>query len=388
MAVFPQSMVLPAYGRGSVSDVLGSVCAHLGVRGADDVLGLPDGDRWVVLLVDGLGDDVLTAAAQTAPFLSGLQASGRVITAGTPSTTVTSITSFGTGLPPGQHGMAGYSFRIHGAGAGRGRGHREQVLNALLWDTPTPAAELQPRATWFERANADGVDASSVSLARFAGSGLTESALRNARFIGIQDESDTERWIATIVSAATGAERTLVYAYERALDHIGHTAGADSPDWLRVLAAIDARAAQLRAALPDDVHLLITADHGMLDVPGRNFLIIEHEPSLSADVRCFAGEGRLRHFYTEHAHAVAARWADRLGDHAWVRTRDDAIDEGWFGVMDDRVRDRFGDVLVAMRTDWAVMTTTQPFELDLVGMHGSLTSVEMNVPLLLARAGA
>jgi hypothetical protein len=38
-------------------------------------------------------------------------------------------------------------------------------------------------------------------------------------------------------------------------------------------------------------------------------------------------------------------------------------------------------VLVAMRTDWAVMTRQFPRELSLVGMHGSLTAAEMTVPL-------
>ncbi|WP_432557472.1 alkaline phosphatase family protein [Granulicoccus sp. GXG6511] len=381
--MFPQSMVLPAYGAGSVADVLPSVGARLGMPGADDLLGLPDGDRWVVLLIDGLGEDLLAGAAEDAPFLSGLRAdNGRVITAGAPSTTVTSITSLGTGLPPGGHGMAGYSFRIHGPSPARGG--RDQILNALLWDSTTTAAELQPVPTWFEHAEAAGITASTVTPARFQGTGLTESALRGARFVGIRDESDGEGWLRSVVTAATASDRTLVYAYERALDHIGHGAGVSSKDWLDVLRVIDQRAARLRAELPDDVQLLITADHGMLDVPGRNFVLIEHEPALMAGLRSFAGEGRLRHFYTDEPDALAVRWADRMGDHAWVRTRDDAFDEGWFGSSDDRVRDRFGDVIVAMRTDWAVMSTSLPRELDIIGMHGSLTPVEMNVPLLLA----
>lgn len=372
MAVFPQPMVLPDYGRGSVADILPALAAQLGVPRARDVLDLPAGQRWVLLLIDGMGDDLLAAAADRAPFLSGLR--GRTLTAGTPSTTVTSITSIGTGLAPGTHGMAGYSFRIHG----------RDVLNALLWDTETPARELQPQSTWFERSQAAGVAVSSVSPARFQGSGLTEAALRGADFIGVDDESDPEGWVAAVATAARAGDRSLVYAYIRSLDHVGHGAGVGSPQWRDTLAAVDARAAALRDALDDDVRLVITADHGMIDVPGRNFVLIEDERELGADLRCFAGEGRLRHLYSDRPAAVAARWADRMGDHAWVRTRDDAIDEGWFGPVDDRVRDRFGDVLVATRTDWAVMSRTLPRELDIVGMHGSLTPVEMNVPLLFA----
>ena len=79
---------------------------------------------------------------------------------------------------------------------------------------------------------------------------------------------------------------------------------------------------------------------------------------------------------------VADRWRDRLGPRAWVRTREEAIDEGWFGPVDSDLRERYGHVLVAMREDWAVMTHQMPRELTLIGMHGSLTPAEMLVPLL------
>ena len=64
-----------------------------------------------------------------------------------------------------------------------------------------------------------------------------------------------------------------------------------------------------------------------------------------------------------------------------MRTRDEAIDDGWFGPVEEDLRERYGHVLVAMRDDWAVMTRQLPRELTLVGMHGSLTAGEMLVPL-------
>jgi hypothetical protein len=41
-------------------------------------------------------------------------------------------------------------------------------------------------------------------------------------------------------------------------------------------------------------------------------------------------------------------------------------------------------VLVALRGDWAIMTSAFPREYTLIGMHGSLTPAEMLVPLLVA----
>ena len=163
----------------------------------------------------------------------------------------------------------------------------------------------------------------------------------------------------------------------------GHTQGCESEAWHRQLAVIDDRCERLREALPADVRLVITADHGMIDIPNEQRLVAEDDPSLMAGVSALAGEPRFRQLYVDHDQParVAQRWRDRLGPRAWVRTRDEAIDEGWFGSVDDQLRERYGHVLVAMRADWAVMTRQLPRELTLVGMHGSLTPAEMLVPL-------
>lgn len=388
MPALPE-MVLPAHGRRSLADLLPALAARLGVdpgpgRALEvDETGLPEGERWVVLLVDGLGWDLLRSVAHDVPYLHSLLPGGRAITAGVPSTTVTSLTSLGTGLAPGCHGMAGYSFRVP---------HTSEVLNALVWDSAVTPREMQPCPTVFEalRGGADGrggtrpVTVSSVAPARFRGSGLTFAALRGPEFFGLDDERDEDRRVELIVQRAVAGDRTLVYGYERELDHTGHVHGSRSTRWLHHLIRIDALCARLRAALPQDVRLVVTGDHGMVDVAWADFLVVEDEPELMAGVHLMAGEGRLRQLYTGVAAPgeVAARWRDRLGDQAWVRTRDEAFDEGWFGPGDDRVRLRFGDVLVAMRGGGAVMTRSQDRELSLVGMHGSLTPAEMLVPLL------
>ncbi|MVA75722.1 hypothetical protein GC722_06745 [Auraticoccus sp. F435] len=372
-------MVLPAYGRSSLADLLPAVAHRLGAelpdgRAAPAELGLPEGERWVVMLVDGLGWDLLRSVSREVPYLHGLLRRGRAITAGVPSTTVTSLSSLGTGLAPGQHGMAGYSFLVP---------RTMEVLNALVWDSAVPPRELQPCPTVFEGLR-PGVSVSSVAPSRFRGSGLTFAALRGPDFFGLDDERDEDRRIELIAQRAVSGERTLVYGYERELDHTGHVHGSRSEQWLRHLIRIDAMCARLRAALPDDVRLVVTGDHGMVDVAWADQLVVEDEPGLLAGVQQLAGEGRLRqlHVGREPEAAVAARWRDRLGEQAWVRTRDEAVDEGWFGPCDDRVRARFGDVLVAMRGPGAVMTRSLDRELSLVGMHGSLTPAEMLVPLL------
>ncbi|MDQ7991504.1 MAG: nucleotide pyrophosphatase/phosphodiesterase family protein [Propionicimonas sp.] len=366
--------VLPAYGTGSIADLLPSIGAHLGMPGHDR-LSLPGAERYVVLLIDGLGWEQRSYWAFAAPFLAGLAGAGRAITSGVPSTTATSITSLGTGLVPGQHGIAGYAFRYPAT---------NRVLNTLQWPAEVHGLDVQPQLTYLERLAGAGVRTASVGPARFAGSGLTTVALRDPNFLGVVDEDDHSLRVELVCDASAAGERSVVYAYERSLDHTGHSHGVGSQPWLAALARCDALARSLRAALPSATALVITGDHGMVDVPAASRLVVEDEPGLLEGVTLFAGEGRLRQLYVRDGvgEAVVRRWRERLSGWAWVVSRQEAFDAGWFGEVNPRLADRFGDVLVAMSGDGAVMSRSLPKELSLVGMHGSLTAAEMTVPLL------
>lgn len=372
-----EAPLVPAYGASTLSDVVPAMAASLGVDGWTDALGLPASERWVLLLVDGLGALNLAAALEEAPFLASLLAedASTTVTSGAPSTTATSITSLGTALPPGQHGIAGYAFRNPVDGT---------CLNALTWAAGLSALDIQPRLTAFERLARQGVTLTSVCPARFAGTGLTEAALRGARFHPVPDEQDHPARIQWTADGAASGERSLVYLYERSLDHTGHGEGWRSQAWRTSLRRVDAFARDLRAALPSDTRLLVTGDHGMIDSPPDRWVIAEDLPGLVEDVTLLAGEGRFRQLYCEprHVDSLAARWRAAMGDRAWVLTREEAFESGWFGPVDRRIADRWGDVLVVCRDDWAVMTRSQPKEFGLVGMHGSLTEFEMRVPVL------
>jgi hypothetical protein len=371
-------MVVPAYQSTTLGELMPSIGAHLGIPGCtEDVFGLPHSARYVVLLIDGLGWNLLRKAVLAAPFLGSLLGGAQPITSAVPSTTVTSLGSLGTGQPPGQHGLVGYTSRVPSTG---------EILNGLTWESNLVPSVYQSKQTFFERASAAGIAVTSVALARFEGTGLTEAALRGAAFVPFSDESAEELRIALIAAAALRSERTVVYAYERELDHYGHVHGCNSADWLQQLARIDGMCERLRDALPPQVTVIITGDHGMVDIPSEQRFVAEDDPALMAGVTALAGEARFRQLYVdqEPPRRVADRWRARLGELAWVRTRDEAIDEGWFAAIDDQLRERWGHVLVALRGDWAVMTSAFPREYTLIGMHGSLTPAEMLVPLLVA----
>jgi Type I phosphodiesterase / nucleotide pyrophosphatase len=150
---------------------------------------------------------------------------------------------------------------------------------------------------------------------------------------------------------------------------------------------VDASAEQLRETLPPDVRILIVADHGMVDSPDESRLDVDDHHELEEGLVLLGGEARFRHLYCKGGAVedVLAAWQSVVKDRAEVLTRDDAIERGWFGPVASAVRPRIGDVLVAARGDFSVMSTSVfPYETKLVGLHGSLTSAEMLIPVLVA----
>lgn len=368
-------LVRPAYGDGSLVDLLPSVLARLGVPGEVDVVGLPPANGYCVLLVDGLGWTAVRGNAGAAPFLSSLP--GRSLTAPVPSTTAASIASLGTGLPPGRHGLVGYQSRIPGT---------TTLLNALDWDASIDPSEYQPYPDVFSRASAEGIAATVVSKRRFRSSGLTRAALRGGRYRGADTVGERVAAVEAALDDAAGGP-ALVYAYDSDLDSTGHRHGPRSPEWYAQLRATDLLAEQIADALPPDIALVVTGDHGMVHVQRHDQIDVEANAALADDIELIGGEARFRHLYTRPgaADAVANRWQDALGDRVLVRTRDQARADGWFGVIDDRVIPRIGDVVVAaMGHAVCLVPSIWPREATMRGHHGSLTEDEMLVPCLIA----
>jgi predicted AlkP superfamily pyrophosphatase or phosphodiesterase len=366
---------------GHLADVIPSVLAAMGVAGFELRIPLPrDIAGACVLLVDGLGAELLDTYAADAPVLAELR--GQTLQVGFPSTTAAGIAAIGTGCRSGEHGLVGYSFRVPGTG----------VINALRWRPhpwgadlrqELPPEQVQPMPTTFERAASAGAAVSVISGAEFAGSGLTRAVLRGGRYVGVQALGD----LAASVRAAV-AGRGFCYAYHSELDLLGHVYGPGSPAWRMQLRQIDRLVESVVEGLPPGGMLAVVADHGMVAVAAQDIVDIDDCEQLLEGVREIGGEARARHVYVADgaAHSVLAAWRETLADRAWVVSREEAIAAGWFGeTVRDDVLPRIGDVVAAARGAAAlVRRRVEPLESSLIGHHGSMSTAEQLVPLLLA----
>lgn len=334
----------------------------------------------VIFVVDGLGARNLAARAGHARFL--VEAGGRkdVARAVFPSTTAASLTSLLTGTAPGEHGLVGYRVRVPDTDAAPNqlKGWETDRLDPQTWQRATPLLERESRA---------GRPCFVVSRPKFAGSGFTTATSRGGQFVPATSAVEGAEIAADLAAQHPGA---LVYLYAPELDGIGHKRGWESDEWAAGLETVDAAARALSSLLPAGAGAVVTADHGMIDVPRHRHILLTQDGGLVEDVRVIGGEPRMLHLYAEHERAshVLESWRESESGRSWVLSRDEAIDAGLFGVVAPAVRERIGDVIVAARSGIAYYDDrlADKGPQNMIGQHGSLTDQERTVPLI--RLGA
>ncbi len=455
MSVVPDklaALAAPLGTRGALADVLVGICSVLGadIEPLDTVndeascpttslvtnaqatqaskrLGLDQlGDAQaplVMVLVDGLGWQMLRERAGHTPNLRRLLADSDYLHTCAPSTTAAALTTLATGVYPGAHAMVGYAVRdplLRGhLGAGHVPGPGDVFDLITFKNSSHDPLTWQSVPTLIERANAKAnagcgpqLGAVSIGRSKFAGSGLSLAAWRGFKHIGV-DALD-QRPYQAYRAIKEGAK--LVYLYVGELDHAGHNHGWHSDKWLEALEALDAMVGQLFRRLPAGTRIVLTADHGMVDTDRHHRIDLAKEKELAKDVVAVAGESRFLQLYVpddvanapaasgpargaagtqavggvvensgreDLAQSVAKRWAEFLGDRAiWVGTDPSPL----MGPLSPGARAAVGDVLVALNDNWTVVDSrVQSFHAtQLIGVHGSLTPVELEVPLIKA----
>jgi hypothetical protein len=325
----------------------------------------------VLLVLDGLGAVQLRDRSTQTPTLSS--GAGGTVTTVAPSTTACALTSLVTGKVPADHGVVGYRLALDG-----------EVMNVLQWSvrgadvrTRVPAHVFQPFPSFPGSSGVVPV----VTRYDYGPTGFTAAHLGRVELHRWQ----TAAGLVTTVRQLTARGAPFVYAYYEGIDRVAHAEGLGEfyDDELR---ATDRLVADVLDALPAGAVLVVTADHGQVEVRSS---VEVFGPEIMADVTLLSGEGRFRWLHARPGAAAALVEAatERHGDVAWVRTRDQIIEDGWLGAVPSAtVAARLGDVALVPYAPTAFLDPADTGELRLKARHGSLTPAEMLVPLLAWRA--
>lgn len=366
MAPSAPEPLLPDYSGACVSSLIPTLLD----RDGDAAAWLPEPARAagqvVLLVLDGLGWGQLGERARLAPVLSSME--GGPITSVAPTTTATALTSLTTGQAPASHGVVGYRLRVGPA----------EVLNVLRWHTGSgDAREAVPPEKFQPQAAFAGSGPPVVTRAEFADTGFTSAHLGGSRFFGWRVTSA----LVVEVRRLLREGEPFVYAYYDGMDKVAHERGFGEY-YDAELAATDRLVGDVVEALPPGAALVVTSDHGQVHVGEAT---VEFDPEILADVELLSGEGRFRwlHARPGAAERLAERARERFEDMAWVRTRQQLMDENWLGGRPaPEVERRLGDVALVAHGPVAFLDPAVPDESRLICRHGSLTPDEVLVPLL------
>lgn len=357
---------LPDYRGGSLPNLVPSLLSRAnGVPEwmPDAVSGSP---QVVLLVLDGLGWEQLQERVALAPTLASMR--GGTITSVAPTTTAAALTSISTGSPPAVHGVAGYRVRVTG----------RKVLNVLRWRTPDGDAQRDVPPREFQVLPAfGGNQVPTVTRSEFLGGGFSEAHLHGTRMTGWRVPST----LVTHVGEFLRAGEPLVYAYYDGIDKVAHEFGF-GVHYDNELRATDRLVGELIGQLPADAVLVITSDHGQVDVGEAGDIL---DPKDWSDVQFVSGEPRFRwlHVRDGATDLVLKRAIDTYGDDCWVHTRHELIEAGWFGApMSSVTERRLGDVAIVPFAPIGVFDPAELGEMSMRCRHGSLTAAEMLVPLV------
>ena len=356
-----------------LSDLTNSIFNTLSVTNTSDTLSLGQSKmRECLILIDGLGQDAVDKYGDQFEIFSDIKQVNN-LSANFPSTTATSLSTLGTGVLPGVHGMLGYTVRVPRSD--------NRLLNALKWDERVDPVMWQKVPTLFERASKDGVAVTHVAAKRYEGSGFTQAALRGAKYVGANGIDE----MVLAVSTALKPQPSFVYTYLNTLDSAGHSDGVGSDKWLTALQQVCEFISKVKVSVPAGSRVWITSDHGMVNSTSQ--IILGQDNDLLDNVTLIGGEPRARHIYIKQGaeNETIALWQEQLSGKAQVLSKQDAITSGLFGeVVSEDSFERMGDLIAIALDDLILIDPARVREeSSMVGHHGGVTKTEVAIPLLL-----
>ena len=179
-------------------------------------------------------------------------------------------------------------------------------------------------------------------------------------------------------------KKSITYLYFPELDSIAHAYGVESTEWRNKLEELDASLKALASNLPKDAGLLVTADHGIVDVPRANHILLDELelPGLVA----VTGDPRNTFLYFEEGLDVSEARAyleAELAGQVLVATVDELKANGWLS-NEISNSNYLPNLFLLAVGNFACYHRKfcKPQSLRMIGQHGSISQAELSVPLL------
>lgn len=349
------------------------ISALYSTMGTDNPLTLGSKRSVCVILVDGLGTVNLKAAGAHASFLNSQRTEQAMCWF--PATTATSIAAFGTASDPCTNGFLGYQVL-----------HRptDTQLNLLSgWADYEAGMHYQELETIAEMALAQGIDFETIAPRAYERSGFTAATMRGSNFRGVDSIAERFELAGKLLRESNNR---VIYLYIPELDQIAHAFGTSSTRWLNHLEDIDSLLQNFIAKTPKSAGVILTADHGVVDIDQANHIYLDEFISADA-LRYIGGDTRSLFVYLkklEDISNVKKSLQDQLGESCYVLEPEDLIVAGYWKELGAKSLEVSPDFLILAKKKVALFHRdfAKPKSLLMVGHHGSISHDELSIPII------
>ena len=343
------------------------------VQGKSNALALPARKSVCVILIDGLGVSNIKSAAGHASFLNSQPSEPAMCWF--PATTATSITSFATASNPWENSFLGYQVFDR----------QEKIPRNLLsgWASQADGEKYQSRQTLSELGLEQGIGFHVVAPSAYQKSGFTAATMRGASFHGNDRIEDR---FAKALELLKDSVQKVIYLYIPELDQLAHAQGTASTAWLNQMENVDSELRSFVSAVPKSSGVLMTADHGVVDVPKENHLYID-EIVDSEYFDFVGGDTRSLFLYFKQGINQAMlknKLEEHLSDSCYISTPAEIIEAGYWKALSPKSENIAPDLVVLARKKVALYHRgfAKTKSLEMVGHHGSITNEELAIPLI------
>ena len=344
---------------------------------------LPEAKHYFLCLIDGLSDNLFFENRSHLSFFNTCN-EHKTVTSGFPSTTATCLTSLATGLDPIEHGIVGSAFY-----------NNDKYFSPLRWsylsaqDSSIQLLESDirvPKGIWSNMHN-EGIKINAFLPFEIADSEFTKQVFSDAEIHSYKDDTSL---VNKISQSTETAGKSFSYIYFGNLDYIGHLSGAGSKDWKDELIQLESIIENIRRVIPNDAALIVTADHGMINVDTKNMIDIRKMTDLKNETLLICGDIRARHIYLKPEYVKDInldKWNGLLGENFNIYSRQNALDNQMFGTQkNSSLNHRLGDLIVVSKNQYGLLDSDSvydQYQASWVGHHGAISDDEQILPLLI-----
>lgn len=380
MLIGKVKMIKVNYQDNNIVNLMSSISKHFNKKHSYNELsyfkeGL-DADNVILIVIDGLGFEFLSS--QKNLFIKK-HLKQKLQVPFIPTTACSNMT-FLTGYPPAQHGVVGWKMFLKETGSiFKLYPFLEASSNQSLKDK-LPFDKVLKSKSFTTDLNCKTHRINFYKIAK----SYFDITFSKKDSSGYKKITSIKNKVKKIIK---NNKKNFIHIYFYEYDKAAHNFGYKSKEAKEVLKEIDEEIKKISQTIGEDTKIIVTADHGFLDIKKKNNIYLSKAPELYDCLRTpLFGDSRVvycnvKPFKTkEFEQILQAKFKDKLD----FFKSEDLVKKGVFGKNPCKeLYERVGDYTLILKEDYALYDDLSLLKNNVFkGKHGGVSDREFFVPLI------